>query len=120
MRVGVIGTGYVGLVVGACLADAGNDVICADVDESKIARLKQSEIPIYEPGLEELVVRNQEDQRLRFTTDVAECVREYIKAKRLGVHPLTVSGHTCIYCPFSRNGMCGGVPIPELESGAPA
>ncbi|HEU5209091.1 MAG TPA: UDP-glucose/GDP-mannose dehydrogenase family protein [Longimicrobiales bacterium] len=76
MRVGVIGTGYVGLVVGACLADAGNDVICADVDEGKIARLKKGEIPIYEPGLEDLVVRNQEDERLRFTTDVAECVRE--------------------------------------------
>jgi len=75
MRVGVVGTGYVGLVVGACLADAGNDVICADVDESKIARLKQNEIPIYEPGLEELVVRNQADGRLRFTTDVGECVR---------------------------------------------
>lgn len=76
MRVGVIGTGYVGLVVGACLADAGNDVICADVDEGKVARLKTGEIPIYEPGLEDLVVRNQEDERLRFTTDVAECVRE--------------------------------------------
>src|SRR5690554_35569 len=75
MRVGVVGTGYVGLVVGACLADASNDVICADVDESKIARLKQNEIPIYEPGLEELVVRNQADGRLRFTTDVGECVR---------------------------------------------
>lgn len=76
MRVGVIGTGYVGLVVGACLADAGNDVICADVDEGKIAKLKQNRIPIYEPGLEDLVVRNQEDERLQFTTDVAECVRE--------------------------------------------
>lgn len=75
MRVGVIGTGYVGLVVGACLADAGNDVVCADVDESKIARLKKNQIPIYEPGLEDLVVRNQEDGRLRFTTDVGECVR---------------------------------------------
>jgi len=75
MRVGVIGTGYVGLVVGACLADAGNDVICADVDESKIAKLKQGRIPIYEPGLEDLVVRNYEDERLRFTTDVGECVR---------------------------------------------
>ncbi len=75
MQVGVIGTGYVGLVVGACLADAGNDVVCADVVESKIERLRRGEIPIYEPGLEELVVRNQADDRLRFTTDVAEAVR---------------------------------------------
>jgi UDPglucose 6-dehydrogenase len=75
MRVGVIGTGYVGLVVGACLADAGNDVICADVDGGKIDGLRQNRIPIYEPGLEELVVRNQDDGRLRFTTDIAEAVR---------------------------------------------
>ncbi len=76
MRVAVIGTGYVGLVVGACLADAGNDVVCADVDERKIKKLRKGEIPIYEPGLEDLVVRNQEDERLRFTTDVGEAVRE--------------------------------------------
>jgi UDPglucose 6-dehydrogenase len=75
MRVGVIGTGYVGLVVGACLADAGNDVICADLDETKVTRLKTGKIPIYEPGLEDLVTRNQEDARLEFTTDVAETVR---------------------------------------------
>ena len=75
MHVGVIGTGYVGLVVGACLADAGNEVLCADVLEDKIARLKQNDIPIYEPGLEELVARNAEDGRLRFTTDVARTVR---------------------------------------------
>ena len=75
MRVGVIGTGYVGLVVGACLADAGNDVICADVNGGKIDGLRQNRIPIYEPGLEELVVRNQDDGRLRFTTDIAEAVR---------------------------------------------
>ena len=76
MHVGVIGTGYVGLVVGACLADTGNAVICADIDEEKVARLNRGEIPIYEPGLEPLVKRNLEEARLRFTTDVAMAVRE--------------------------------------------
>ena len=61
MRVAVIGTGYVGLVVGACLAETGNDVICADVDKAKIGALKQNKIPIYEPGLEPMVVRNQRE-----------------------------------------------------------
>jgi UDPglucose 6-dehydrogenase len=75
MRVGVIGTGYVGLVVGAGLAETGNDVVCADIDEEKIARLNRGEIPIFEPGLDKLVERNLEDGRLRFTTDVADCVR---------------------------------------------
>jgi len=76
MHIGVIGTGYVGLVVGACLAETGNDVICADIDEEKIARLSEGEIPIYEPGLEPLVRRNLEEGRLRFTTDVGEAVRQ--------------------------------------------
>ena len=74
MKVAVIGTGYVGLVVGACLAETGNDVICADVDASKIAQLKQNKLPIYEPGLEPMVVKNQRDGRLTFTTDVAQAV----------------------------------------------
>ncbi len=76
MNVAVVGTGYVGLVVGACLAEAGNNVVCADVDEQKIGRLKDNRIPIYEPGLEPLVVRNQNDGRLRFTTDVGSAVEE--------------------------------------------
>ncbi len=74
MNVGVVGTGYVGLVVGACLAETGNDVVCADVDARKIDRLKRNELPIYEPGLEPLVERNQQDGRLAFTTDVAGAV----------------------------------------------
>ena len=74
MRVAVIGTGYVGLVVGACLAETGNDVACADVDAAKIESLRQNKIPIYEPGLEELVERNQSQQRLQFTTDVARAI----------------------------------------------
>ena len=74
MKVAVVGTGYVGLVVGACLAETGNDVTCADVDEGKIQSLKQNKIPIYEPGLEPMVVRNQREGRLTFTTDVGQAV----------------------------------------------
>ena len=76
MNIAVIGTGYVGLVVGACLAETGNDVICADIDEGKIDRLKQGEIPIYEPGLEPLVEHNLASGRLTFTTDVEAAVRQ--------------------------------------------
>jgi len=74
VKVAIAGTGYVGLVVGACLAETGNDVLCADVDAAKIASLKQNKIPIYEPGLEPMVVRNQREGRLGFTTDVAQAV----------------------------------------------
>ena len=74
MHVAVVGSGYVGLVAGACFAEAGNDVVCADVDETKIARLKNNDIPIYEPGLEQLVARNQEEGRLHFTADVGAAV----------------------------------------------
>ncbi|HVT46408.1 MAG TPA: UDP-glucose/GDP-mannose dehydrogenase family protein [Vicinamibacterales bacterium] len=75
MRIGVIGTGYVGLVVGACFAATGNDVICVDRDAAKIRMLKRGRIPIYEPGLEELVRRNREEGRLTFTTKLPEAVR---------------------------------------------
>jgi UDPglucose 6-dehydrogenase len=74
MNISVIGTGYVGLVVGSCLAETGNDVVCADVDELKIAGLKRNVLPIYEPGLEDLVERNQQDGRLNFTTDIAAAI----------------------------------------------
>jgi UDPglucose 6-dehydrogenase len=74
MVITVVGTGYVGLVVGAGLAETGNQVICCDIDEGKIARLKAGEIPIYEPGLQPLVERNLDDGRLSFTTDVAGAV----------------------------------------------
>jgi UDPglucose 6-dehydrogenase len=74
MNVTVIGTGYVGLVTGACLADAGNHVFCLDVDEKKIDRLNRGEIPIFEPGLEPIVKRNEAAGRLRFSTDVAASV----------------------------------------------
>jgi UDPglucose 6-dehydrogenase len=74
MNISVIGTGYVGLVVGACLAETGNDVICADVVASKIEGLKKNILPIYEPGLENLVERNQQDGRLTFTTDIGASI----------------------------------------------
>jgi UDPglucose 6-dehydrogenase len=75
MHVAVIGSGYVGLVAGACLAETGNDVVCVDKDAEKIARLQRNEIPIYEPGLEPMVKRNQEEGRLIFTTDLPAAVR---------------------------------------------
>ena len=76
MKVCVIGSGYVGLVTGTGLAETGNDVVCADLDESKIARLQRGEVPIFEPGLEPMVQRNLESETLRFTTDVAGAVAE--------------------------------------------
>jgi UDPglucose 6-dehydrogenase len=75
MKVSVIGTGYVGLVTGTCLAEVGNDVLCLDVDAAKIDLLKQGGIPIYEPGLEDMVRRNVAAGRLRFTTDAVESAR---------------------------------------------
>ncbi len=76
MNVAVVGTGYVGLVMAAGLAEMGNNVIAADVDADKVARLRRNEIPIYEPGLEPLVVRNQAEGRLAFTTDVGAAVEK--------------------------------------------
>jgi UDPglucose 6-dehydrogenase len=76
VRITVVGTGYVGLVTGTCLAETGNDVTCVDCDEQKIAMLGRGEIPIYEPGLGELVKRNAAAGRLRFTTDLAAAVSE--------------------------------------------
>jgi len=74
MNVSIIGTGYVGLVTGACLADAGNNVLCLDLDHDKVSQLNAGKIPIFEPGLEPVVRRNREAGRLRFTTDVAASV----------------------------------------------
>ncbi|RLA90483.1 MAG: UDP-glucose 6-dehydrogenase [Deltaproteobacteria bacterium] len=76
MRIAVIGTGYVGLVTGACFAEMGNDVICVDIDQTKIDLLQQGQIPIYEPGLEEMVRRNCQEQRLYFTTDMLQAVEK--------------------------------------------
>jgi UDPglucose 6-dehydrogenase len=75
MKIAVIGTGYVGLVVGACLAETGNDVICVDKDDSKVRMLRRAKVPIYEPGLTELVKRNAAEGRLSFTTQLGRAVK---------------------------------------------
>src|SRR6476469_4428845 len=74
MQLTIVGTGYVGLVAGTCFADSGNDVVCVDVDPAKIKKLQGGELPIYEPGLEELVKRNARESRLTFTTDLPSSV----------------------------------------------
>ena len=74
MEITIFGSGYVGLVTAACFADAGNSVLCVDIDQAKVAKLKSGHVPFYEPGLEELVKRNFEAGRLRFTTDSKEGV----------------------------------------------
>ena len=75
MKITVVGTGYVGLVSGACLAEMGNDVLCLDLDPEKIRILKEGGIPIHEPGLDQVVARNVAAGRLHFTTDVQEAVQ---------------------------------------------
>ncbi|MCG8345895.1 MAG: UDP-glucose/GDP-mannose dehydrogenase family protein [Chlorobiales bacterium] len=74
MKITIFGSGYVGLVTGACFAEVGNEVMCVDIDEEKISRLKRGEIPIYEPGLEDMVLENSHKGRLRFTSDPTEGV----------------------------------------------
>src|SRR3989338_3601583 len=76
MRLAIIGTGYVGLVTGTCLATLGNHVTCIDIDKEKIARLEKGIIPIYEPGLSEMVGKNVRESRLFFTTSLAEGIAE--------------------------------------------
>ena len=77
MKIAVIGTGYVGLVTSTCLAESGNEVVGIDKDAQKIARLEAGELPIYEPGLLELVQRNRREGRLAFTTDLAAGIARF-------------------------------------------
>lgn len=76
MNIAVVGTGYVGLVTGTCFSETGNHVICVDINENKVARLRAGEIPIYEPGLDVLFERNTRQGRLKFTTDLAEAIKD--------------------------------------------
>src|SRR5216117_3868152 len=75
MNLAVVGTGYVGLVAGTCFAETGNDVVCVDIDERKVAMLRQGKSPIYEPGLSELLAKNIAESRLTFTTSLKEAVQ---------------------------------------------
>ena len=74
MKITIIGTGYVGLVTGVCLADFGNDIICVDNDKEKIDILNRGQLPIYEPGLKEIIERNRQYKRIEFTTDIKYAV----------------------------------------------
>ena len=76
MNIAVVGTGYVGLVSGTCLAETGNNVICVDIDANKVAKMQAGEIPIYEPGLEVLFHRNIKEGRLHFTTNLEEAIKD--------------------------------------------
>src|SRR5512134_2706121 len=76
MKLCVVGTGYVGLVAGTCFAESGNDVVCVDNVAAKVETLRQGRVPIYEPGLEELIRRNVAEGRLTFTTDLTDAVRK--------------------------------------------
>ena len=92
MNIAVIGTGYVGLVAGSCFAEGGNDVICVDNNAEKVAKLKEGVIPIYEPGLPELVERNTREERLTFTTDLTDAVRKSLVIFLAVGTPTTPSG----------------------------
>lgn len=74
MNIAIVGTGYVGLVTGTCLADFGNHVICVDIDEKKVEMMREGHVPIYEPGLEEVFLRNIKANRIEFTTNIKDAL----------------------------------------------
>ncbi|MGH7837405.1 MAG: 2-dehydropantoate 2-reductase N-terminal domain-containing protein, partial [Candidatus Binataceae bacterium] len=92
MNIAVIGTGYVGLVSGTCLAESGNEIVCVDINHARIEQLNAGKVPIYEPGLEELVRRNVKDGRLRFTTELEAAVRESMVSLLAVGTPMGVDG----------------------------
>jgi UDPglucose 6-dehydrogenase len=92
MNIAVVGTGYVGLVSGTCLAESGNEVICVDIDSERVARLKSGEVPIYEPGLEELVRRNVKEGRISFTTDLSSAISQSMVSFIAVGTPMSASG----------------------------
>ena len=83
MNISIVGTGYVGLVTGTTLAELGNTVYCVDIDENKVERMKQGIVPIYEPGLEEMFLRNIQAERLFFTTNIKEALDKSIQKEDL-------------------------------------
>ncbi len=99
MNISIVGTGYVGLVSGACFAEMGIDVTCVDIDEKKIGRLLSGEVPIYEPGLDDLVRRNVEAGRLHFTTDLSSCLDQVeVVFSAVGTPPDEDGSPTCVMC----------------------
>src|ERR1700676_4088435 len=92
MNIAVVGSGYVGLVSGTCYAESGNEVFCVDIDKERIAQLCEGKIPIYEPGLEELVRRNMKEGRLHFTTDISEAIKQSMVSYIAVGTPMSSSG----------------------------
>ena len=92
MNIAIVGSGYVGLVSGTCYAESGNEVVCVDIDKERIAQLCEGKIPIYEPGLEELVRRNLKEGRLRFTTDIGEAIQQSMVSYIAVGTPMSASG----------------------------
>src|SRR5580693_6477258 len=92
MNIAVVGTGYVGLVSGTCFAESGNEVICVDIDRVRIEGLIAGKVPIYEPGLEELVRRNVKERRLNFTTDLAGAIGQSMVSFIAVGTPMSASG----------------------------
>ncbi len=89
MKLAIVGTGYVGLVTGTCLADTGNDVICVDIDKEKVEKLNNNIMPIYEPDLDTYFERNVQEGRLKFTTNLKEAA-DHAALHRLQIEPGTV------------------------------
>ena len=120
MRVTIFGSGYVGLVTGVCLADAGNHVICVDVDAAKIERLKRGEVPIHEPGLDALIKRNAEAGRIEFTTDAPKAVEHGLfQLIAVGTPPLPSGEPNLTYLEAAANAI-GAASTPSSSAPRPS